>query len=80
VNDSADFELPTQEEVRTDLRQVFLGAIRVTLGSLLEEEIREIVGGSRWARLGQARKDSRNGSYLRGLMTSMGFLDGIAVP
>ncbi len=80
MNDSADFELPTQEEVRTDLRQVFLGAIRVTLESLLEEEIREIVGGSRWARLGRARKDSRNGSYMRGLMTSMGFLDGLAVP
>ena len=78
VTDVTDFELPSQEDVRADLRSVFRGAIRMTLETLLEEEIREMVGGSRWARIG-GRKDRRNGSYLRGLVTSMGYL-AVAVP
>lgn len=74
MDDVTEFEAPTQEDVRTDLRSVFMGAIRMTLETLLEEEIRQMVGGSRWARIGN-RKDHRNGSYLRGLITSMGYLE-----
>jgi transposase-like protein len=70
---------PTEDGVRTDLRTLFLGAVRVALESALEEEIRAIVGGPRWAKLGSTRKDSRNGSYLRGLLTSFGHID-VAVP
>ena len=73
-----EVELPSQEDVRADLRSVFLGAIRVTLESLLEEELRNLLGASRWQRLG-GRKGYRNGSYLRSLITSMGHLD-ISVP
>jgi Transposase, Mutator family len=78
VNGVSEFEALPQEDVRGDLRQVFLGAIRMTLETLLEEEIRGMVGASRWARIG-GRKDRRNGSYLRGLITSMGYLD-VEVP
>ena len=77
VND-IDFEAPSHEEVRTDVRALFLGAIRTTLEMLLEEEVRELVGAGRYQKA-LARKDKRNGSYLRGLMTSMGHLD-VAVP
>lgn len=76
--DVPDIDLPSQEDVRTDVRSLFLGAIRVTLEMLLEEEVRELVGVGRWQKA-LARKDRRNGSYLRGLMTSMGHLD-VAVP
>lgn len=76
--DVPDIDLPTHEDVRTDVRSLFLGAIRVTLEMLLEEEVRELVGVGRWQKA-LARKDRRNGSYLRGLMTSMGHLD-VAVP
>src|SRR5690606_12967076 len=69
---------PSHEEVRTDVRALFLGAIRVTLEMLLEEEVRELVGAERWQQAG-ARRDRRNGSYLRGLMTSMGHLE-LTVP
>lgn len=78
VNDVSEVEALSQEDVHGDLRQVFLGAIRMTLETLLEEEVRGMVGASRWARIG-GRKDRRNGSYLRGLITSMGYLD-VEVP
>jgi putative transposase len=74
VTNLTEIELPSQEDVRADLRSVFLGAIRVTLESLLEEEIRAVVGAYRWQRL-SGRKGYRNGSYLRSLITSMGHLD-----
>ena len=77
MSDVTELEPPSQEEVRADLRSMFLGAIRLTLETFLEEEIRGLVGAYRWARMG--RKDHRNGSYLRGLMTSMGHLE-VEVP
>ena len=43
MNEVAELELPTQENVRTDLRSVFQGAIRVVLEVILEEVIREMV-------------------------------------
>lgn len=72
-----DFDPPSQDDVQFDLRGLFLGAIRASLEALLEEEIKRLVGGARWARMG--RKDYRNGSYLRSLVTSMGHLE-IDVP
>ncbi|WP_371746180.1 transposase [Myxococcus sp. CA040A] len=56
------------------MRALFLGAIRMTLEMLLEEEIRGLVGAGRWQQVA-GRKDQRNGSYLRGLLTSMGHLE-----
>jgi hypothetical protein len=64
TNEVADLEVPTQENVRTDLRSVFQGAIRVVLELVLEEELREMVGAARWERFGR-RMDLRNGTYLR---------------
>ena len=74
MNEVAEVELPTQENIRTDLKSVFQGAIRVVLEVILEEELREMVGAGRWERFGQ-RVDSRNGTYLRRLITSMGAVD-----
>jgi hypothetical protein len=74
MRESVDLELPTQENVQTDIRSIFQGAIRVALEVILEEVIREMVGASRWERLGQ-RLDRRNGTYLRQVMTSMGTVE-----
>jgi transposase-like protein len=74
MNEVADVELPTQANVRTDLRSIFQGAIRVVLEVILEEELRDMVGAGRWERYGQ-RVDRRNGTYLRKLITSMGAVD-----
>ncbi len=73
-----NFDPPSHEDVRTDLRALFLGAIRMTLEMMLEEEVRELVGAGRWQKAIE-RKDRRNGTYLRSLMTSMGHVD-VAVP
>ena len=77
MSDVIDFEVPTQDDVRVDLRDLFKAAIRTSLEALLEEEVRELLGAAKWARIG--RRDHRNGSYLRGLVTSMGHLD-VRVP
>jgi transposase-like protein len=78
VNESLYPEAPTQGDIRADLRSVFRGAIHLTLESLLEQEIRELVGASRWQRMGN-RKDVRNGTYLRRLLTTLGVVE-LAVP
>jgi len=74
MSETAEFELPTQEDFRGDLRALCLGAIRLTLEMLLDEEVRTLVGAGRWQRL-VGRKDVRNGSYLRRLITSMGLVE-----
>ena len=63
MDEVAELELPTQENVRTDLRSVFQGAIRVVLELVLEEGLREMVGAARWERFSR-RMDLRNGTYL----------------
>ncbi|NVJ08638.1 transposase [Myxococcus sp. AM001] len=69
--DDTEFESPTHEEVQTDLRALFRGAIRMTLEALMEEEVR---GAGRWQRMVR-RVDVRNGSYPRTLVTSTGAVD-----
>lgn len=69
---------PTQDELRGDLRSLFQGAIRLTLELVLEEELKAMVGARRFERVG-SRKDYRNGTYLRRLLTSLGQVE-VAVP
>jgi transposase-like protein len=57
---------------------LFQGAIRLVIENALQEEVRELVGARRFERLSQ-RKDVRNGTYLRRLLTSMGQIE-VAVP
>ena len=64
-----EVERATQEELRQDLKSLFQGAIRVTLEMVLEEELKAMVGARRFERVG-SRKDHRNGTYLRRLLTS----------
>ena len=61
-----------------DLKSLFEGAIRVTLEMVLEEELKAMVGARRFERVG-SRKDHRNGTYLRRLLTSLGQID-VMVP
>jgi len=75
---TVELKLVEQEEVQTDLRDLFRGAVKVALEAALEEAVVELVGAARGARDGR-RKDVRNGSYLRGLVTSMGYMK-VSVP
>lgn len=75
-----EFELPTQVEVQVDLQGIFRGAVRLALETVLEEQVREMVGARRWERLTrEQRKDHRNGTYLRRLLTSLGWID-VTIP
>ena len=73
-----EVERATQEELRRDLKSLFQVAIRVTLEMVLEEELKAMVGARRFERVG-SRKDHRNGTYLRRLLTSLGQID-VMVP
>jgi transposase-like protein len=78
VAEDVEFKRATQEELRAELRSMMQGAVRLVLENALQEEVRELVGARRFERLGQ-RKDVRNGSYLRRLLTSMGQIE-VEVP
>ncbi len=74
-----EVERATQEELRQDLKSLFQGAIRLTLEMVLEEELKAMVGARRFERVGSRKKDHRNGTYLRRLLTSLGQID-VMVP
>jgi len=54
-------------------------AVHYVLVTVLEEEVEGFVGASRYQRSHQ-RRDHRNGSYTRDLVTSVGQIQDIAVP
>lgn len=78
MEDSGAFERPTQDEMGADISSLFRGAVRLVIERVLQEEVRELVGARRYERMA-SRKDHRNGTYLRGLLTSMGYIE-VAVP
>lgn len=78
MKEVAELQVPTQEAMRQDLQSVFRAAIQTALETMLEEEIEMLVGAKRWHRV-LSRKDYRNGSYFRRLVTSMGEVE-LSVP
>jgi len=78
MDEVAELELPTQENVHADLRSVFQGAVKLALETVLDEVVRDLIGARRWQRLA-TRKDVRNGTYLRSLLTTMGLIE-VSVP
>jgi putative transposase len=78
MEDSGAFRRPTQDEMGLDITSLFRGAVRLVIEHVLQDEVRELVGAQRYQRL-SGRKDHRNGTYLRRLLTSMGLVE-ITVP
>jgi transposase-like protein len=78
MQDVGEMAVVAQEDVRQDLRAMFRGAIRMSLEVFLEAELEALVGAEWYARVG-GRRDRRNGSYPRRLLTSLGQID-VAVP
>ena len=64
-----------QELLQAKLRQ----AIRLTLTTVLEEEVDAYIQASRYERSPQ-RRDQRNGTYTRNLGTTMGTIEELSVP
>jgi len=66
-----DFQELLQAKLRT--------AVHYTLTTILEEEVEAFIGAGRYQR-SQQRRDQRNGSYSRDLVTGVGQIKEIAVP
>lgn len=64
-----------QELLQEKLRQ----AVRLTLITVLEEEVEAYIQAGRYERSEQ-RRDQRNGSYSRNLGTTMGVVEDLSVP
>jgi len=64
-----------QELLQAKLRD----AVHLVLTTILEEEVEAFVGAKRYQR-SQQRRDQRNGSYTRDLVTGVGQIHAIAVP
>ncbi|HBY99234.1 MAG: IS256 family transposase [Ardenticatenaceae bacterium] len=54
-------------------------AIRLTLVTVLEEEVSALIGAQRYERTA-TRRDQRNGRYPRDLVTGMGIIEDLPVP
>jgi putative transposase len=61
------------------LREKVLNLVKRTLGRVLVEEVKGVVGCKRYQR-SQARKVYLNGSYCRDLLTGYGWLEDLKVP
>jgi putative transposase len=61
------------------LREKMRQAVRLTLITILEEEVEAFVGAGRYQRTSE-RRDQRNGRYCRGLVTGVGEIEDLPVP
>jgi len=78
-NNDTQFEQLSQADFQTLLREKMRQAVRVTLVTILEEEVEAFVGAGRYQRTG-GRRDQRNGYYHRDLVTGMGEMENLPVP
>jgi transposase-like protein len=69
----------SQTEFRTYVRDQMRAALRVTLTTILEEELTALIGAGPYEQKA-TRRDHRNGSYQRDLMTSVGAIEALDVP
>lgn len=77
-NDTASLAL-TQESFQEMLQEKLRAAIRLTMATVLDEEIEAYLQAGRYERTPQ-RQDQRNGYYTRGLGTGLGQIEALPVP
>lgn len=77
-NDTASLA-PTQETFHEMLQEKLRAAIRLTMATVLEEELEAYLQAGRYERTPN-RRDQRNGYYSRGLGTGLGQIDALPVP
>ena len=69
----------SQTEFQELLQEKLRAAVRYTLVAVLEAEVAEVVGAAPYQRSGH-RRDYRNGSYSRDLVTGVGLIEDLPVP
>ncbi len=77
-HDSADLEM-TQETFQEMLQEKLRAAVRLTMATVLDEEIEAYLQAGRYERTPK-RQDQRNGYYTRGLGTGLGQVEDLPVP
>ena len=77
VENTQTLEL-SQTDFQELLQAKLRAAVHYTLTTILEEEIEVFIGAGRYQRSNQ-RRDQRNGSYSRDLVTGVGQIKEIAV-
>ncbi|MGH7931235.1 MAG: IS256 family transposase [Candidatus Binatia bacterium] len=69
----------SQTEFQEMVREQMRAAVRLTLSTILEEELTVLVGAANYER-NEQRRDYRNGSYRRDLLTTVGLIEELEVP
>lgn len=69
----------SQAEIQGLLHEKLRAAIRLTMTTILEEEVTAFIGAPRYGRTA-GRRDQRNGYYPRDLVTTSGKLNDLPVP
>jgi putative transposase len=69
----------SQSEFQAYVREQMRAALRVTLTTVLEEELTALIGAAPYEQ-NSRRRDHRNGSYQRNLVTSVGEIEALDVP
>jgi putative transposase len=69
----------SQSEFQSYVRDQMRAALRVTLSTILEEELTALIGAAPYEQ-NTERRDHRNGSYQRNLVTSVGEIEALNVP
>lgn len=69
----------SQSEFQAYVREQMRAALRITLTTVLEEELTALIGAAPYEQ-NSKRRDHRNGSYQRNLVTSVGKIEALDVP
>lgn len=69
----------SQADFRELLHEKLRGAIALTLATILEEEVTSFIGAPYYRR-SPTRRDQRNGTYTRDLVTTAGLVEALPVP
>ncbi len=77
-DDTASLEM-TQETFQELLQEKLRAAVRLTMATILDEEVEAYLQAGRYERTPK-RQDQRNGYYSRGLGTGVGQIEHLPVP
>ena len=73
------FAPPSNDEFQQLVRDTMRDFVRLALTTILEEEVTALIGAARYEQ-NPVRRDHRNGSYPRDLVTSVGHIEDLRVP
>ena len=79
ADDTAQSESLSQVDFQMLLQEKMRQAVRLTLITILEEEVAAFVGAGPYQRTAE-RRDLRNGHYTRNLVTGVGEIEALPVP